>query len=568
LQIKCKRSGYGLGALLEPVISGIVNVLLKGVKYINIFIKALTGVDLLAKATSKSLAGTTKSAKALSKTLAGFDELNNLDTTSDVSNAGVGGWADAFNDVEIDENIAKIIEDIGTRIKEAWKWFTENWQHIVLGITIVVGALLLIRFVKNILSPITSVSDAFEKLIKSLGKATIIIAVLGGIALVINQVTKLIKTFSESGLSLSDVAILLGTVLGELALAFTIVAGATNLMDWQGIAGATVILAGFALVITTVTKLLDVFSKSGLTVGEVAGLMASIFGTLIVLMGAIALIGPLMTAGLIPFSIVVAGISALLIVMSETIPVILGACAEFITKVAPSIKSILETIGKLITNIIYALGDTLPPIIDSVGKLFEKVFDGISKVISTVGDVIIKILNAAKDLVSDVLSSILNFINQLGPAINNFVDNVIRAVTKLINFIVSGVEYLINLVVEGVNGIIGAINKIASKVGMTIPKASKVSIPRFVPKLAVGTNYVPEDQLAYIHKGEAVIPKKFNSQEYFGNGNEETNGLLERVIEAIENIEINPYTTIKDVGKTAVNYINSRNRQLGGSVIV
>src|SRR5690606_19924950 len=43
-----------------------------------------------------------------------------------------------------------------------------------------------------------------------------------------------------------------------------------------------------------------------------------------------------------------------------------------------------------------------------------------------------------------------------------------------------------------------------------------------IPKLDVGTNYVASDGLAFLHKGEAVIPKKFNSQEYFGKiGNED-----------------------------------------------
>lgn len=88
-----------------------------------------------------------------------------------------------------------------------------------------------------------------------------------------------------------------------------------------------------------------------------------------------------------------------------------------------------------------------------------------------------------------------------------------------------------------------------------------------MPRLDVGTNYVPQDQVAMIHKGEAVIPKKFNSKEYFGSGNEETNAKLDTVIEAIKDIEINPYTTIRDVGKASLSYINTKSRQLGESVV-
>jgi methyl-accepting chemotaxis protein len=49
----------------------------------------------------------------------------------------------------------------------------------------------------------------------------------------------------------------------------------------------------------------------------------------------------------------------------------------------------------------------------------------------------------------------------------------------------------------------------------------------------VGTNYVPNDQLAMVHEGEAIVPKQFNSKEYFSNfsNNSETNELLMELIE-------------------------------------
>ena len=48
-----------------------------------------------------------------------------------------------------------------------------------------------------------------------------------------------------------------------------------------------------------------------------------------------------------------------------------------------------------------------------------------------------------------------------------------------------------------------------------------------VPHYDVGTDYVPRDQLAMIHEGERIIPKKYNNPQYLGElGNSETNTLL------------------------------------------
>lgn len=103
--------------------------------------------------------------------------------------------------------------------------------------------------------------------------------------------------------------------------------------------------------------------------------------------------------------------------------------------------------------------------------------------------------------------------------------------------------------------------------GNLIPESTKNGILKLIAKLDTGTSYVPNNQLAMIHQGEAVIPKKFNSREYFGMGNDDTNELLKELIDRVENIEINPYTTIKDVGTASVNYINNQNRVMGRGVI-
>lgn len=99
------------------------------------------------------------------------------------------------------------------------------------------------------------------------------------------------------------------------------------------------------------------------------------------------------------------------------------------------------------------------------------------------------------------------------------------------------------------------------------PASSFVSVLSKIASLDVGTNYVPNDQLAMIHKGEAVIPKEFNSKEYFNSSNDETNSLLRELITTLEDKDMNTYLDGKAIGKTAQNYINNQSRIMGRSVI-
>ncbi len=463
---------FALASMLQPVIEGIISLVYKLLAYVNYLAEAWFGVSLFANATTEAFNKTNKAAKELQKTTTGFDEMNVMQSNSS------------------DNSIKNPSNDLSKNIKDipipGWlKWIKDNWKIIVGGLLAIVGAVTLFALLGN--KGLGKVGTSFTGFFNSLGKATEAIAILGGLTLVIQAISGLISSFAESGLSLGTVAGLLGVVLGEVAIGFTLLAAATKLMDWSGIAGAAVILGGFALVLTSVSNLLNTFAKTGTNVGDVGLLLISVFGVIVGLMTSVAVLGPLMTAGLLPFAAVMGVLMATLGVMALTLPTILDATADFIERTAPKLESILKTIGDLLVNIIYSLGTSLPPIIQSVGSLFTNIFNGVSKVINTVGNTIVNILNTAKSLVTTVLKSILDFINKLGPAINNFVDNAIQAVTKLVNFMISAIEYLVNtLIVDGVNKIIKAINSVAEYVGISIPTVPQFTIKRFVPKLAVG----------------------------------------------------------------------------------
>lgn len=417
---------------LTPVIQKIVDIVKTLMLYIDYIVFKLSGKHLFnfTKAFKDANKNSAETSKNISKTVAGFDEMNVVQDTSSASASGTTGGA-LENPFEGWENFEppKWLDAIVSVLD----WIKKYWKEIVIGVLAIGAGFLIFKgfsffkdlFSKKTAEDITKVGTSFTGFFDGIGKGIEAIAILGGLTLVIYAVTDMIETFGKSGVKVTEVLGIMGTVVGSIVVLITALTLATQ-----------------------------------------------------------ALQSPIAMAGLV---LLTGAISAILLVVAETLPTILDAIGKFTSEVGPVLNKMIETIGNSIQSIIIALGTSLPPIINSVGSLFEKVFKGIDKVVSTVGKVIVDILNTAKSLVTTVLNSILTFINKLGPAINNFVDNAIKAVTKLINFMVSGIEYLVNtLVIDGVNAIIKGINKIGKYVGFTIPVIPDFEMRRFVPKLAVG----------------------------------------------------------------------------------
>jgi len=71
----------------------------------------------------------------------------------------------------------------------------------------------------------------------------------------------------------------------------------------------------------------------------------------------------------------------------------------------------------------------------------------------------------------------------------------------------------INTVIDALNWMIRGLNKLSINVpaipGITDGFTLGFNIKE-IPRLATGTNYVPQDMLAMLHEGEAVVPKKYN----------------------------------------------------------
>lgn len=88
-----------------------------------------------------------------------------------------------------------------------------------------------------------------------------------------------------------------------------------------------------------------------------------------------------------------------------------------------------------------------------------------------------------------------------------------------------------------------------------------------LPHYDVGTNYVPRDQIAVVHQGEAIVPKKYNPTLNKGSltslNNMETNNLLRNLISVIEDKEFSANISYDEIGKASNEYDANLKRVLG-----
>ena len=402
--------------------------------------------------------------------------------------------------------------------------------------------------------------------------------------------------------TLAGGAILIAGAFIALGAAIAIMAPALTMLNWSSLAMGVILMAamaGIIWVLAEFTKSLQGLTSEQLTAG--LGLLAGAITTISLAIGILAAVfTALVTTGIgaaaIALLALVLGVVALVIVAiadlvraigeaGAGIKLICEGIAGVVTAIGEQLSNYVKTVGEAIAGIIEAIANgiktVLEPIMDFMDSVMGKVVDlaktiaqeigeTVRTVIETVGEVVLGIVDAIVNAIPNLLDSIIDFINELGPAINNFVDGFIQAVTKMVNFAVSAFEYILNIGVDVINGLISAANTVP---GVNIGYASRVSIPRFVPAYEVGTNYVPNDGLAYLHKGEAVIPKKYNQPYQQATLSAEEKAYMSQMIKTMKSLDgtmqqgINVKGQFVQRGSDLVAVVNKTKSQSGADLL-
>ena len=154
--------------------------------------------------------------------------------------------------------------------------------------------------------------------------------------------------------------------------------------------------------------------------------------------------------------------------------------------------SIFSTIANWIYN------NVLLPIYNFFASIFNTIWGVIQNVINNVKNAFQSAANFIKNAFTTVKNTVMSIFNAIATTVKNVFNSVVNVIKSPINGLIS----VFNKVIKGLNKI---------KVPDWVPAigGKGINIP-LIPKLATGTNYVAGEGLAYLHEGEAVVPKKYN----------------------------------------------------------
>lgn len=212
---------------------------------------------------------------------------------------------------------------------------------------------------------------------------------------------------------------------------------------------------------------------------------------------------------------------------------IINSLLPLIKPIADLLNPIIKILMAIITPLVQIISSILPPFIDLLSTILGVILPPLTAAIDFFASVLSTKIQAAFGIVQPIFDLIGNRFNMMKNIISNLIDfikNVFTGnwraawqnVVNIFKSIMSGIGNILkmplNVIISGINTFIKGLNHI--KIPKWVPGVGGkgINIP-LIPKLATGTNYVPDDMIAMIHEGEAVVPKKFNP---YANGIDST----------------------------------------------
>ena len=476
-----------LGSLLAPVLEFVVSLFSKAVSYVNAFVQALTGINLVARANKKAIDSQAKSTKKLSEAQSSLDEFHTVNTDNGSGNDNKPITIEPVDMGKLDflfdwiEKAKQLLATLFDPIKQAWEnkgqAFIDSLKNAFEGIKnlgiAVFSSILEVwtngtgqTIVENILQMWTNVfnivgalAQAFANAWTNAGNGTAIIQAIADIFIAIQDIVISISNSLLNWVMSENFQNALNIVFGILRDLFGY---AQEIASWI----ATMYETYLAPV---VDKILDCISRIIIAIGSaweflkpvidtiidvimnvlepvIDGLCGIIGGIIDVLSGVADFITGVFTGdwskawdGIkLIFSGVIDAIVSLFRGLYNTIVALLQGAWDII-------KSIWSVVSSWFNNaVIKPLGNLFNGIWNTLKNGAQNAWNGIKNIFSSVASFF-------KNIFTNAWNGVKNVFSTGGRIFSGITEGIVSAFKKVVNTIIAGINKVVALPFKGIN---------------------------------------------------------------------------------------------------------------------
>lgn len=512
-----------LGSLLAPILEFIISLFSKAVSYVNAFVQALTGINLVARANKKALDSQAKSTKKLSEAQSSLDEFHTVNKDS-----GAGGnenkpiTVDPVDMSNLDflfdwiEKAKQLLATLFDPIKQAWdnkgQAFIDSLKNAFDGIknlgVAVFSSILDVwtngtgqTIVENILQMRTNVfnivgalSNAFANAWTNAGNGTAIIQALADIFISIQDLCISISNSLLNWVMSENFQSALNVVLGILADLFGY---AQEIIAW-------VVTMYETYLAPVVDKILDCISRIIIAIGSIWDFLKPIIDTIIdvimnvlepVIDGLCGIIGGIIDAlgGVMDFITGVFtgdwnkawdGIKAFLGGIIDAVASLFRGLFNTIGAIFKGAWDIIKSIWSVVST--WFNNSVIKPLANLFSSIWNTLKNGAQGAWNGIKNIFSSVASFFKNIFTNAWNGVKNVFSTGGKIFSGITDGIVSAFKKVVNTIIAGINKVVSIPFNGINTALKKVRDI-SFLGISPFKGliKLIDVPQ-IPSLASG----------------------------------------------------------------------------------
>lgn len=486
-----------LGSLLAPILEFVISLFSRAVSYVNAFVEALTGINLVARANKKALDSQAKSTKKLSDTQSSLDEFHTVSTDTGSGNDNKPITVEPVDMDKLDflfdwiDKAKKLLATLFDPIKEAWdnkgKAFIDSLKNAFEGIKSLGIAVFSSIFevwtngtgqkiVENILEMWTNVfnivgalSQALANAWNNAGNGTAIIQAIADIFIGIQDIVNSIANSLLNWVMSDNFQSALNVVLGILADLFGY---AQEIMAW-------VVTMYETYLAPVVDKVLDCISRIIIAIGSVWEFLKPIIDTIIdvimnvlepVIDGLCGIIGGIIDAlsGVMDFitGVFTGDWSKAWEGLKTFLGGIIDAVASLFTGLFNTIRAIFKGAWDIIVSIWSVVSTwfnnaVIKPLANLFNGIWNTMKNGAQNAWNGIKNIFSSVATFFKNIFGNAWNGVKNIFSSGGRIFSGIKDGIFNAFRSVVNTLIAGINKVVSIPFNAINGALKTVRDIS-----------------------------------------------------------------------------------------------------------